>query len=193
MTNRVFSFLYGAISYIFFFATFLYAIGFIGNFAVRKSMDSVSVSTWPAALLVDLGLLALFAVQHSVMARPAFKRAVAPGFFPPQSSAVPTFSPVALPSCSCSGNGSRWEGASGTFRMRSAGGCSMGASHLVGSWCSPLLLRSTTSTCSACGRFGGISWGSHRRICGLKYLFSIGSSGTRFTWAGSSHSGARQT
>ena len=77
MTNRVFTFLYGAISYIFFFATFLYAIGFIGNFAVRKSMDSVSVSTWPAALLVDLGLLALFAVQHSVMARPAFKRAVA--------------------------------------------------------------------------------------------------------------------
>ena len=77
MTNRVFTFLYGAISYAFFFASFLYAIGFVGNFAVHKSLDSASVSTWPAALLVDLGLLALFAVQHSVMARPAFKRAVA--------------------------------------------------------------------------------------------------------------------
>jgi methanethiol S-methyltransferase len=76
MTNRVFTFLYGAISYAFFFATFLYAIGFVGNFAVHKSMDSVSVTTLPAALLIDLGLLALFAVQHSVMARPAFKRAI---------------------------------------------------------------------------------------------------------------------
>jgi methanethiol S-methyltransferase len=76
MTNRVFTFLYGAVSYAFFFATFLYAIGFVGNFAVHKSLDSASVSAWPTALLVDLGLLALFAVQHSVMARPAFKRAV---------------------------------------------------------------------------------------------------------------------
>jgi protein-S-isoprenylcysteine O-methyltransferase Ste14 len=76
MTNRIFSFLYGAISYLIFFATFLYAVGFVGNFAVRKSMDSVSGNPWPAALLVDLGLLALFAIQHSVMARPAFKRAI---------------------------------------------------------------------------------------------------------------------
>jgi protein-S-isoprenylcysteine O-methyltransferase Ste14 len=76
MTNRVFTFLYGAISYLVFFATFLYAVGFIGNFAIRKSMDSFSGNPWPKALLVDLGLLALFAVQHSVMARPAFKQAV---------------------------------------------------------------------------------------------------------------------
>jgi protein-S-isoprenylcysteine O-methyltransferase Ste14 len=76
MTSRVFTFLYGAVSYAFFFATFLYAIGFVGNFAVYKSLDSVSVTGWPTALLVDLGLLGLFAVQHSVMARPAFKRAV---------------------------------------------------------------------------------------------------------------------
>jgi protein-S-isoprenylcysteine O-methyltransferase Ste14 len=76
MINRVFTFLYGATSYLVFFATFLYAVGFVGNFAVRKSMDSVSGNPWPTALLVDLGLLALFAVQHSVMARPAFKRAV---------------------------------------------------------------------------------------------------------------------
>ena len=76
MTNRVFTFLYGALSYGIFFATFLYAVGFVGNFAVPKSMDSVAMGSQQFALLVDLGLLALFAVQHSVMARPAFKRAV---------------------------------------------------------------------------------------------------------------------
>src|ERR1700733_365525 len=76
MTNRVFTFIYGAVSYALFFATFLYAIGFVGNFAVHKSLDSFSGGAWPTALLVDLGLLALFAVQHSVMARPAFKRTV---------------------------------------------------------------------------------------------------------------------
>jgi protein-S-isoprenylcysteine O-methyltransferase Ste14 len=74
MTNRVFTFLYGAICYAAFFASFLYAIGFLGNFAVPKSMDSISGDGWQRALLIDLGLLALFAVQHSVMARPAFKR-----------------------------------------------------------------------------------------------------------------------
>jgi protein-S-isoprenylcysteine O-methyltransferase Ste14 len=74
MTNRFFSFLYGAICYAAFFASFLYAIGFIGNFAVPKSMDSISDDAWQSALLIDLGLLALFAVQHSVMARPGFKR-----------------------------------------------------------------------------------------------------------------------
>lgn len=76
MTNRVLTFIYGALSYALFFATFLYAIGFVGNFAVHKSLDSASSSAWLTALLVDLGLLAVFAVQHSVMARPAFKRAV---------------------------------------------------------------------------------------------------------------------
>jgi protein-S-isoprenylcysteine O-methyltransferase Ste14 len=76
MTNRILTFLYGATSYLIFFATFLYAIGFVGNFAVHKSMDSDSTSPWATALLVDLGLLALFALQHSVMARPAFKRAI---------------------------------------------------------------------------------------------------------------------
>jgi protein-S-isoprenylcysteine O-methyltransferase Ste14 len=74
MTKRVFYFIFGAVSYGLFFATFLYGIGFVGNFAVPKTMDSFSPDLWPMALLIDLGLLALFAVQHSVMARPAFKR-----------------------------------------------------------------------------------------------------------------------
>jgi protein-S-isoprenylcysteine O-methyltransferase Ste14 len=65
---------YGIACYAVFFATFLYAIGFIGNFGVPKTMDSAPTLAPGLALAVDLGLLALFAVQHSVMARPAFKR-----------------------------------------------------------------------------------------------------------------------
>jgi protein-S-isoprenylcysteine O-methyltransferase Ste14 len=76
--NRFFTFLYGTASYLVFLATFLYAIGFIGNFGVPKSLDR-SLDTpasvpWQTALPLDLGLLSLFAIQHSVMARPAFKR-----------------------------------------------------------------------------------------------------------------------
>jgi hypothetical protein len=62
MTNRVLTFLYGAVCYAVFFASFLYAVGFVGNFAVPKSMDSISADPWQSALFIDLGLLALFAV-----------------------------------------------------------------------------------------------------------------------------------
>jgi protein-S-isoprenylcysteine O-methyltransferase Ste14 len=72
--NRKLVFIYGALSYATFLATFLYAVGFIGNFAVPKSMDSPADGRWQTALLIDLGLLKLFALQHSIMARPAFKR-----------------------------------------------------------------------------------------------------------------------
>lgn len=67
--------LYGVACYAVFFATFLYAIGFIGNLWVPKAMDSARSTSVGAAVLIDMGLLALFALQHSVMARPAFKRA----------------------------------------------------------------------------------------------------------------------
>jgi len=66
--------LYGVFCYAVFFATFLYAIGFIGNLWVPKAMDSARDTSVATAVLIDLGLLALFALQHSVMARPAFKR-----------------------------------------------------------------------------------------------------------------------
>ena len=71
--NRVLSFSYGMVAYCAFFVAFLYLIGFVGNMVVPKSIDSGSVVPLWEAVLVDTILVGLFAVQHSLMARPFFK------------------------------------------------------------------------------------------------------------------------
>jgi methanethiol S-methyltransferase len=75
MFSRITAFVYGVVCYLAFLATFLYAIGFMGNFGVLKTMDSGPQVPFLEALLINSLLLALFAVQHSVMARPWFKKA----------------------------------------------------------------------------------------------------------------------
>jgi hypothetical protein len=63
--------LYGIGCYVVFLGTFLYAIGFIDNLWVPKSMDSAPGASLVGSLLTDVGLLLVFALQHSIMARPA--------------------------------------------------------------------------------------------------------------------------
>lgn len=97
MFKRIAFFAYGTFSYLIFLGTFLYALGFVGNFGVPRTLDGVAVGPLWLALAINAGLLTLFAVQHSVMARRWFKdwwTRVVPG--PLERSTYVLFSSLAL-------------------------------------------------------------------------------------------------
>ena len=75
MIGRIITLFYGVFCYLVFFATFLYAIAFLGAFGVPRTIDSGVEGSIGMALAINAGLLALFALQHSIMARSWFKRA----------------------------------------------------------------------------------------------------------------------
>ena len=72
--SKTLSFLYGVVCYLVFFVVFLYMIGFVGDLFVPKSIDTGTEAAAAQSVVINIALLGLFAVQHTIMARPAFKR-----------------------------------------------------------------------------------------------------------------------
>ena len=74
LAGRIVAFLYGVVAYVFFFATFLYAIGFVEDLVVPTTIDTGLSAPTMQALIINLILMSIFAIQHSAMARQQFKR-----------------------------------------------------------------------------------------------------------------------
>ncbi|MBN9389081.1 MAG: isoprenylcysteine carboxylmethyltransferase family protein [Chloroflexi bacterium] len=72
--SKILATIYAAVTYLLFLGAFLYSIGFVGNYLVQKSIDSGKEGDFVTSIIIDAFLLGLFAVQHSLMARPFFKR-----------------------------------------------------------------------------------------------------------------------
>ncbi len=72
--NRAAALIYGVVSYFLFFGTILYMIGFVGDFWVPRSVDRALAAPTTEAIIINVALIALFGIQHTIMARPAFKR-----------------------------------------------------------------------------------------------------------------------
>lgn len=71
---RITAVLYGVLSYLVFLAVFVYLVGFVTDFAVPRSIDRAGEAPVAPAVVIDVGLVTLFALQHTVMARPGFKQ-----------------------------------------------------------------------------------------------------------------------
>ena len=72
--NRVIAFIYGVVAYVIFLAVFLYMVGFLANQWVPRTVDNAPEASIGTALGINLLLVSLFGLQHTVMARPTFKR-----------------------------------------------------------------------------------------------------------------------
>lgn len=72
--KKLIAFLYGIIAYVIFLGAFLYAIAFVGDFGVTKTINTGVEAPFTQALIINLILLTIFALQHSIMARPGFKK-----------------------------------------------------------------------------------------------------------------------